>query len=278
MLIVKPAISYRICCCSSTSSKECWDWKRDGLESSRRFLLSSALVITHACVSVAHIGRLTTLRMRQNGARERGCYGPSCATWQLALGWGVLGRVVSLVAFVFISASLFAEGGGCGGAGGGGGFGGFGGDSGYPFELPKVEEDVDVAGVTLKLNRNKWGYSVFGESPEGPLARFAGEDIEVTLRRIASPSESDRALAETLSAEAGVLYARRVSTSGAIPGVKAAYGRRQSAWADQTKVRYFLKVAGPNWLCFEARPTGKAPQWQDANDLILGAKLDRSRS
>ena len=134
-----------------------------------------------------------------------------------------------------------------------------------------------LRGVTLKLNRTKWGYSVFASSANGPLARFVGEDIEVTLRRIAPPPDNDRALAETLAAEAGVLYARRVSTSGAITGVKAAYGTRQNVWADQTKVRYFLKVAGSNWLCFEARATGKSPQWQDANDLILGAKPDRSR-
>lgn len=189
----------------------------------------------------------------------------------------MLRSVVTLVVCCGISAPLLGAGGACGG-GAGGGFGGFGGDSSYPFELPKVEEDVDVAGVTLKLNRTKWGYSVFASSANGPLARFVGEDIEVTLRRIASPSGNDRALLETLASEAGVLYARRISTSGAITGVKAAYGTRQNVWADQTKVRYFLKVAGSNWLCFEARPTGKSPQWQDANDLILGAKPDRSRS
>ena len=188
----------------------------------------------------------------------------------------MLRSVVTLVVCCGISAPLLGAGGACGG-GGGGGFGGFGGGSSYPFELPKVEEDVDVAGVTLKLNRTKWGYSVFASSADGPLARFVGEDIEVTLRRIASLPDNDRALAETLAAEAGVLYARRVSTSGAITGVKAAYGTRQNVWADQTKVRYFLKVAGSNWLCFEARATGKSPQWQDANDLILGAKPDRSR-
>ena len=60
----------------------------------------------------------------------------------------MLRGVVTLVVSVVISASLFAEGGGCGGGGGGGGFCGFGGDSGYPFELPKVEEDVDVGGLT----------------------------------------------------------------------------------------------------------------------------------
>jgi hypothetical protein len=137
---------------------------------------------------------------------------------------------------------------------------------------------MSMSGVTLKLNRTKWGYSVFSSSADGPLARFVGEDIEVTLRRMPVSSETDRALAEVLGAEAGVLYARRVSTSGAITGVKAAYGTRGPVFADQTKVRYFLKVAGSTWLCFEARPTGKSPQWQDANDLILGAKPDRSRS
>lgn len=186
--------------------------------------------------------------------------------------------VVNFVVCCCLAGPLLASGGGCGDGGGAGGFCGFGGDSSYPFELPKVEEDVDVAGVTLKLNRTKWGYSVFARSADGPLARFTGEDIEVTLRRTAATFGTDRALAETLAAEPGVLYARRISTSGAITGVKAAYGTRGSVFADQTKVRYFLKVAGSNWLCFEARPTGKSPQWQDANDLILGAKPDRSRS
>ncbi len=176
-----------------------------------------------------------------------------------------------------MTSSLLASGGGCGGDGGGG-CGGFGGDSGRIFELPKVEEDVDVAGLTLKLDRTKWGYSVLASSGDGPLARFVGEDIEVTLRQIAAPPSGGRALAEALSSQAGVLYARSVSTSGAMHGVKAAYGSRRGALSDQTVVRYFLNVAGRNWLCFEARPTGKAPQWRDANDLVLGAKLDRSRS
>jgi hypothetical protein len=200
----------------------------------------------------------------------------SCASFPLPVVCSMLRSVAGLVVFCAIASPLLAGGGGCGGAGGGGGFCGFGGDASYPFELPKVEEDVNVGGVTLKLNRTKWGYAVFASSAEGPLARFVGEDIEVTLRRMAVPSETDRALAQALAAEAGVLYARRISTSGAIIGVKAAYGTRQNAWSDQTKVRYFLRVAGSNWLCFEARRTGKAPQWQDANDLILGAKLDRS--
>jgi hypothetical protein len=191
----------------------------------------------------------------------------------------MLKGVINFVVCCCLAGPLLASGGGCGDGGGGGGFCGFGGgDASYPFELPKVEEDVDVAGLTLKLNRTKWGYSVFARSADGPLARFTGEDIEVTLRRTAATFGTDRALAETLAAEPGVLYARRISTSGAITGVKAAYGTRGSVFADQTKVRYFLKVAGANWLCFEARPTGKSPRWQDANDLILGARPDRSRS
>ena len=189
----------------------------------------------------------------------------------------MLRGVVSFVVGCSLAGVLLADGGGCGNGGGGGGFCGFGGDSGYPFELPKVEEDVEVAGVTLKLNRTKWGYSVFARSANGPLAQFTGEDIEVTLRPVPPPTEDDRAFAQALASQEGVLYARRISTSGAIPGVKAAYGTRGSLFAGQRKVRYFLKVAGSNWLCFEARPTGKSPQWQDANDLILGAKLDRSR-
>lgn len=186
--------------------------------------------------------------------------------------------IFALAACCGLASSVLASGGSCGGTGGGAGFCGFG-DSGYPFELPKVEEDVDVAGLTLKLDRTKWGYSVFASSGDGPLARFVGENIEVTLRRIATPRNDGRSLVETLASQTGVLYARSVSTSGAMRGVKAAYGiRRGFASGGQTTVRYFLNVPGGSWLCFEARPTGKAPQWQDANDLILGAKLDRSRS
>jgi hypothetical protein len=186
--------------------------------------------------------------------------------------------ILAVAACCALASSLLASGGSCGGGGGGGGFCGFGGSS-YPFELPKVEEDVAVGGLTLKLDRTKWGYSVFSSAGDGPLARFLGEDIEVTLRRIAPPPGGARSLAETLASQAGVLYARSVATSGAMRGVKAAYGvRRGPAFNDQTAVRYFLAVPGRGWLCFEARPTGKAPQWRDANDLILGARLDRSQS
>lgn len=186
--------------------------------------------------------------------------------------------IVAVAACCALASSSLASGGGCGGEGGRGGFCGFGGSS-YPFELPKVEEDVAVGGLTLKLDRTKWGYSVFSSSGDRPLAHFLGDDIEVTLRRIAPPPGGGRALAETLASQAGVLYARPVATSGAMRGVKAAYGvRRGPAFSDPTTVRYFLAVPGQGWLCFEARPTGKAPQWRDANDLILGAKLDRSQS
>lgn len=184
--------------------------------------------------------------------------------------------IVALVTCCAMASPLLASGGGCGG---GGGFGGFGGDSGPIFELPKVEEDVDVGGLTLKLDRTKWGYSVFATAGDGTLARFVGEDIEVTLRRIAPPADGGRAFVEALASQADVLYARSVSTSGAMHGVKVAYGIRKGPGSGgQTAVRYFLNVPSRSWLCFEARPTGKAPQWRDANDLILGAKLDRSRS
>jgi hypothetical protein len=186
--------------------------------------------------------------------------------------------LVGVAAWCTMISALLASGGGCGGGGGGGGCG-FGGDSGPIFELPKVEEDVNVGGLTLKLDRTKWGYSVFAAAGDGALARFSGEDIEVTLRRIAPPPAGGRALVEALSAQSDVLYARPVSTSGAVRGVKAAYGiRRGLALSNQTAVRYFLVMPGQNWLCFEARPTGKAPQWQDANDLVLGAKPDRTRT
>jgi hypothetical protein len=210
--------------------------------------------------------------------RLRGVCRVSCADRGSALKCRMVRKVTTLIISCAVAASLLADGGGCGDGGGSGGFCGFGSDASYPFELPKVEEDVQVAGMTLKLNRTKWGYSVFAPSAEGPLARFDGEDIQVTLRPVAAPPENDRAFAQALASQEGVLYARRIATSGAITGVKAAYGSRGSLFTERTKVRYFLRVAGSNWLCFEARPTGKSPQWQDANDLILGAKPDRSRS
>jgi hypothetical protein len=193
----------------------------------------------------------------------------------------MLKALLSVAVWCSTAAVLLASGGGgsCGGGGDGGGFCGFGGDSGRPFALPEVEEDVDVGGLTLKLDRTKWGYSVFAGTDTGTLARFVGEDIEVTLRRIAPPSDEGRRLVETLAARNDVLYARAVATSGALRGVKAAYGiRRNLALREQTAVRYFIAVSNQSWLCFEARPTGKAPQWRDANDLILGAKPDRSQS
>jgi hypothetical protein len=184
-----------------------------------------------------------------------------------------------IVAWCCLATSLLASGGGGGGcAAGNGGFCGFG-DSGYSFSLPKVEEDVAVGGLTLKLDRIKWGYSVFSGANAGPIARFVGEDIEVTLRRIAPLPDQGRLLAGTLAAQKDVLYARTVATSGALRGVKAVYGiRHGSAPREQKSVRYFIAVSSGSWLCFEARPTGKAPQWQDANELILGARADRSKS
>ena len=187
----------------------------------------------------------------------------------------------ALIAFAVwcgMTGAVFASGGGCDG-GGGGGFCGFGGDSGYPFSLPKVEEDVAVGGLTIKLDRTKWGYSVFDGVRDGLLARFIGEDIEVTLRRMAPLAMEGRTLVKDLSAKQDVLYARSIATAGALRGVKAAYGVRQSfGLRAQNAVRYFFAFPDRDWLCFEARPTGKAPQWQDANELILGAKLDRSQS
>ena len=183
-----------------------------------------------------------------------------------------------------MTAGLVASGGGggggcAGGGGGGGGFCGFGGDSGYSFALPKVEEDVAAGGLTIKLDRTKWGYSVFDGVRDGLLARFVGEDIEVTLRRIAPLPVDGRTLVKALSSKQDVLYARSIATSGALRGVKAAYGVRHSFGPRaQSSVRYFFVVSDRDWLCFEARPTGKAPQWQDANELILGAKLNRSQS
>ena len=184
--------------------------------------------------------------------------------------------LLGFAAWCGMTTELLASGGGGGCAGGGGGdFCGFG-DSGYSFALPEVEEDVAVGGLTIKLDRTKWGYSVFDGVRDGLLARFVGEDIEVTLRRIAPLPVQGRSLVKALSAEQDVLYARAIATAGALRGVKAAYGVRKTfAPRAQSVVRYFFAVSKRDWLGFEARPTGKAPQWQDANELILGAKLDR---
>ena len=101
----------------------------------------------------------------------------------------------------------------------------------------------------------------------------------MTLRRMAPLAMEGRTLVKDLSAKQDVLYARSIATAGALRGVKAAYGVRQSfGLRAQNAVRYFFAFPDRDWLCFEARPTGKAPQWQDANELILGAKLDRSQS
>jgi hypothetical protein len=206
---------------------------------------------------------------------------PACGTELEDVFSRMFKAVLGVAVCCGMAAGLLASGGGggCGGGGVGGGFCGFGGDSGYPFELPKVEEDVDVGGLTLKLDRTKWGYSVFASKGDSALARFIGDDIEVTLRRIAPPSDDRRRLVKTLAAQNDVLCARAVATSGALRGVKAAYGiGRNLASREQTVVRYFIAVSDKSWLCFEARPTGKAPQWRDANDLIFGAKPDRSQS
>jgi hypothetical protein len=204
----------------------------------------------------------------------------SCRRKRLAVFFGMFKALLGVAVWCSMAVGLLASGGGGGcGGGGGGGFCGFGGDSGRIYALPTVEEDVNVGGLTLKLDRTKWGYSVFATTHDGPIARFVGEDIEVTLRRIAPLADKGRSLVETLAARNDVLYVRPVATSGALRGVKAAYGiRRNLAVREQTAVRYFISVSGRSWLCFEARPTGKAPQWQDANDLILGARPDRSQS
>ena len=183
--------------------------------------------------------------------------------------------VLGVAAFCGLATGLVASGGGGGCGGTGAGFCGFG-DSGPIMVLPRVEEDVRVGGITLRLDREKWGYSIFADTSEGALARFFGEDIEVDLRRVVPMASDERTLVRNLRSRNDVLYARAVATSGALHGVKAAFGSRQkSAPRVQGSVRYFIAVSGKDWLCFEARPTGKAPQWQDASALILGAKLDR---
>ncbi len=205
----------------------------------------------------------------------------SCGRERLAVSFSMFKALIGVAAWCGMMGGVLASGGGggCAGGGGGGGFCGFGGDSGYSFALPKVEEDVAAGGLTIKLDRTKWGYSVFDGTRDGLLARFVGEDIEVTLRRIAPLAMEGRTLVKDLSAKQDVLYARSIATSGALRGVKAAYGVRHSfGLRAQNAVRYFFAFPDRDWLCFEARPTGKAPQWQDANELILGAKLNRSQS
>ena len=151
------------------------------------------------------------------------------------------------------------------------------GDSGPIFPLPRVEEDVKVGGIILRLDREKWGYSVLAAAKEGVLARFSAEDIEVTLRRGAPMRDDERTLVERLRSRNDVLYVRSVATSGALRGLKVGFGlRRGLAPREQSAVRYFIAVSAKDWLCFEARPTGRTPQWQDASELILGAKFDRS--
>jgi hypothetical protein len=171
-----------------------------------------------------------------------------------------------------LAVSLLASGGGGGCGGGGMGSCGFG-DSGPIFPLPRVEEDVTVGGIILRLDREKWGYSVFAAAKDGVLARFSTGDIEVTLRRVAPMRDDERALVQRLRSRADVLYVRSVATSGGLRGLKVGFGlppREQSA------VRYFIAVPAKDWLRFEALPTGRTPQWQDASELILGAKFDRS--
>jgi hypothetical protein len=151
------------------------------------------------------------------------------------------------------------------------------GDSGPIFPLPRVEEDVKVGGIILRLDREKWGYSVFAAAKEGVLARFSGEDIEVTLRRVLPMREDERSLAQRLRSRNDVLYVHSVATSGGLRGLKVGFGLRSGlAPHKQSTVRYFIAVPAQDWLCFEARPTGRIPQWQDASELILGAKFDRS--
>jgi hypothetical protein len=180
--------------------------------------------------------------------------------------------LLSLMTWCSLAASLLASGGGGGCGGGGMGSCGFG-DSGPIFPLPRVEEDVKVGGIILRLDREKWGYSVFAAAKEGVLARFSTGDIEVTLRRVAPMRDDERALIQRLRSRADVLYVRSVATSGGLRGVKVSFGL---APREQSAVRYFMAVSAKDWLCFEARPIGRTPQWQDASELILGAKFDRS--
>ena len=124
-------------------------------------------------------------RARIRSARPRpdafSSYGGDLQVGALGISLPMFKSLLVVGALCGVASGLFASGGGGGCAGGGGaGFCGFG-DSGYPFELPKVEEDVIVGGLTLKLDRTKWGYSVFGAKGDGALARFIGDDIEVTL-------------------------------------------------------------------------------------------------
>ena len=93
-----------------------------------------------------------------------------------------------------------------------------------------------MGGITLRLDREKWGYSIFADTSEGALARFFGEDIEVD-----SPRYTDGQ--RNLRSRNDVLYVRAVATSGALHGVKAAFGSRQKSTPRmQDSVRYFIAV------------------------------------
>ena len=65
-----------------------------------------------------------------------------------------------------------------------------------------------MGGLTLKLDREKWGYSVFAAASGGLLGRFFGEDIEVTLRRVAPMPNNERTLVQSLGSRSDVLYVR----------------------------------------------------------------------
>ena len=162
----------------------------------------------------------------------------SCGGERLAVSFCMFKALIGVAAWCGMMGGVLASGGGggCAGGGGGGGFCGFGGDSGYSFALPKVEEDVAAGGLTIKLDRTKWGYSVFDGVRDGLLARFVGEDIEVTLRRIAPLPVDGRMLVKALSSKQDVLYARSIATSGALRGVKAAYGVRHSFRSPSAKL------------------------------------------
>ena len=109
-----------------------------------------------------------------------------------------------------------------------------------------------MGGLTLKLDRTKWGYSVFGVKGAGPLARFIGDDIEVTLRRIAPPTDDGRTC-RTLAARHDVLYARAGAASGALRGVKAAYGIGKASLRG-TRPQFAISLRSPIRTGSASRP------------------------
>lgn len=149
---------------------------------------------------------------------------------------------------------------------------GFGGNI-YPFEVPSVEETVQVDGFLLKVDRVKWSIQ---RMPKNFVAAVF-KDKNTTIRALRlpplSPQQTLHDLASATAASAH--YSDRVRfedvrTTLAIPGVKAIYrGRPNLLNEDIQFVRYYFQEKSGRIICFEVFPTNKFPNWSDANKLIL---------